>query len=192
MKSCVAIIFLSFCLCGCAALGLDAFFDSGYYNKYGQYVPKRPKFRLKNKKNNVIPNNLDTVNAYCSYFEFEYPTRNKIGSITKGKTYYKFYPNGRCLQFNVFESERLLKKNALSEKSFDPNDGGVDKRYYFSKDGINIKIEHFWKDGYGRYDIEHFYLSQNGDTLVDKSNSLTRRYIRQEIPKHWKKYKVDW
>ena len=179
---------------GCAALGLDSFFDSGYYNKYGQYVPKRPRFKLKNKKNNVIPNNLDTINTYRSYFEFEYPTQDKTANIIKGKEYYKFYPNGRCLRFSVHESDRPYpyKKDVLSEKSFDPHDGGVDKRYYFSKDGINIRIEHFWRDGCGRYDIEKFYLSQNGDTLVDKTNSLTGRYIRQEIPKHWKKYKVDW
>ncbi len=189
MKNYVGFACLFLCFCGCAALGIDTFLDRGHYDEHGQYVPKRPRFKLKNKKNNIFPLYLDTINVYCA--KFNSPT-NSGGIRYNGYEYFKFYGNGKCFNFILIDNDTLYKKRILQEADLNPNSRLAKKCYYFSRDGVAIQIEEFWKADYGAYAVDNFYLSTNGDTLVDKSNSLTKRFIRQEIPKHWKKYKVDW
>ena len=152
-----------FTSCGIQVIG--DFFDMGYIDKNNHYVPKRPRFSLKNKKNNIIPPQLDTVNVYILTNDTLYWRNWNVGNIyysglTVVKTgitverYLKFYPNGRCLYFYFNTKEHPLEiKRELQESDLNPNRkfpvrtynnyNNYNKRYYHSKDGKKIVMERF-------------------------------------------------
>jgi hypothetical protein len=57
IRNIVFIILISFTFVSCSVL------QNGYTNEYGQYVPKIPRFKLKDKQG-VFPELLDTTNIY--------------------------------------------------------------------------------------------------------------------------------
>ncbi len=187
-------IFLSILISSCNVL------EKGFRNDKGQYVPKKPNFKLKNKLNNNIPGNLDTENIYRLYKmyyqeELEYPSsEDRYSGLNKLISYKKFYPNGRCLDVAITAKDELGNPNQLKEFNLDPNNPYCSKEYYHSKDGKEVYNESFvYGEGYGRYLITSFILSKTGDTLTiaDKKGSKTI-YVKEVLPENWKKYKVDW
>ena len=180
------LIFLTVLLVSCIAKGYD--------NKYGMYVPKKPKFKLKNKPFH-FPANLDTINVYKKVYR-EYlgkvdflvednllkTDNDKIKSIS----YLKFYPEGRTPHFMT----RTLPSITLTENDLNPN--FATQGYYFY-DGRKIFIETFvYGEGYGRYIMFNYFLNENGDSLTTYYGNSKTIYIREIIPKNWKKYSVDW
>jgi len=197
----VIVFFITVLLTSCGLLGIHDFFDSGYVNEHNQYVPKQPNFKLKDKRNNQIPTQLDTINLYRLVKKYQggievYPNDkyNDISVENQGLWYIKFYPNGRCLSF--FRSNVFYK---LQENDLNPNNENYSKDYYYSKDGKKIKIESFvYGEGYGMYISFDYFLNEKGDTLTNiyepniPARTSVSIYVKQEIPKEWKKYPVDW
>ena len=174
----------------CSFLGFyrpGGLLDLGYDNEYGQYVPKRPKYKLKDKKGHILLENLDTINIYCRYYYSEYTHSDVIRII-------KFYPEGRFLEIFIFEKNfDKLKKDYLN-----PRDRRADMGYYYSKDGKKGLIEIFEGDNqpglflsYG-YSHRPFSLNSSGDTLSVYINGKYVTYIKEIIPETWEKYPVDW
>jgi len=173
-------------------------FKTGYIDGNQQYVPKTPRFKLKDKKNNIIPYNLDTTNIYKLY-RTDYRGKvhpsidDKYSELNKRKSYLKFYSNGRVLSFSTpfkgdFGDERLLEEGDLN-----PNNPYYSKEYYYSNDGKVIKIEDFvYGEGFGSYIIFDYYISSSGDTLTNFYKDTKEVYIREAIPKNWQKYSPDW
>jgi len=185
-------IFLSIILSSCNVL------EKGYRNDNGQYVPKNPNFKLKDKPNNVIPSNLDTENIYRlnqRYYQGKiHPSPDdKNSSLNKLINYKKFYSNGRCLDVVIKAKDELGNTNQLNEFDLDPNNSYCSKEYYHSKDGKEVFNEIFvYGEGYGRYIIMSVFLNKAGDTLTiaDKKGSKTI-YVKEILPLNWKKYNVD-
>jgi len=47
--------------------------------------------------------------------------------------------------------------------------------------------------GYGTYLSENFILNSRGDTLIfDNKKGYKSIYVKEILPKEWKKYKIDW
>ncbi len=181
-------------------LGINGLFEKGYRNDNGQYVPKNPNFKLKDKPNNHIPSNLDFVNIYRLYQRYyqgklEYPSlENRYSGLNKILSYIKFYPNGRCLDIAILTKDELGNPNQLKEENLDPNNSYCSKEYYHSKDGKEVYKESFvYGEGYGMYSMTSFVLNKTGDTLTiaDKKGSKTI-YVKEILPINWKEYKVDW
>lgn len=174
-------------------------FEKGYRNDNGQYVPKNPNFKLKDKPNNVIPSNLDVENIYKHYQSYYqgkiHPSPDdKYSRLNEITNYIKFYPNGRCLNITIKAKDELGNPNQLKEYNLDPNNTYCSKEYYHSKDGKEVHNESFvYGEGYGMYIITSFVLNKTGDTLTiaDKKGSKTI-YVKEVLPESWKKYKVNW
>ncbi|MCF6348452.1 MAG: hypothetical protein L3J20_09160 [Flavobacteriaceae bacterium] len=183
----------------CNLLGINGLFEKGYRNDNGQYVPKNPNFKLKDKPNNVIPSNLDFVNIYRlhqRYYQGKiHPSPDdKNSRLNSLINYKKFYSNGRCLNVVISAKDELGNPNQLKESNLDPNNTYCSKEYYHSKDGKEVYNERFvYGEGYGMYIITSFVLNKTGDTLTiaDKKGSKTI-YVKEKLPINWKKYKVDW
>ena len=202
-----------FTSCGIQVIG--DFFDMGYINEKNNYVPKRPRFSLKDKKNNIIPPQLDTVNVYILTNDTLRWRRGKLIVVKDAECYLKFYPNGRCLYFYIMTEVHPLEiKRELLESDLNPNTefnsefhypnyNNYNKRYYYSKDGKKIAIERFVQSYIiDRLDVEpkrpyqtdYCFLNATGDTLTikNKYGGIDYIYVRKEIPETWRKYKVDW
>jgi hypothetical protein len=174
--------------------------EKGYRNDNGQYVPKKPNFKLKDKPNNNIPSSLDTENIYRLYKmyyqdELEYPSsKNRYSGLNKLLNYKKFYSNGRCLDVVIPAKDELENPNQLKESDLNSNNSYCSKEYYYSKDGKELYNESFvYGEGYGMYIVTSFVLNKTGDTLTlaDKKGSKTI-YVKEILPANWKKYKADW
>ena len=161
--------------------------DLGYINEYGQYVPKRQKYKLKDKKGHILFENLDTINIYRSHYYNENYHTDLIRFI-------KFYPEGRCLEIFISEKDfdNQLKKDYLNPRSREATIG-----YYYSKDGKKGLIEFFKGDNQpglflsqGGYSHERFFSNSSGDTLFLRQFKI--HYIKETIPETWEKYPVDW
>lgn len=202
----LAIFFFVFIfLQGCGILGLDLWLNGARFNEYRQVVPRKPKFKLKNKPNLIFPKNLDTINIYCLHQKYSngliaYQLNNGVPEcndehkrFTKCdiKSYLKFFSNGRCLELHKhFDSP--FEIHTLKEEDLNPNKHNIDKEYYFSKDGRNIDIEWFFPNAdYKPYHISTYKLSPDGDTLT-LINGWGSVYVREKIPENWRKYRVDW
>jgi len=188
----------------CSLIGIEHWFESGTTDTNGQYVPKRERFKLKDKPNNIIPANLDLVNIYKrvemyhdghmvypinSYFtdNSSYPSLQNI------IVYAKFYPNGRCLSVVIPAKTDNGFANNLKRSDLNPNDSSNSKNYYYSSDGIKIEIETFvYGYGYGNYVILDYFLNENGDTLKMIYENSVDVYVKENLPTDWEKYKVDW
>ena len=87
----------------CSALNLDMPgrpLNKGYIDNELGYVPKRPNYRLKDKKEGVFPADLDTVGIYrrvSSLIDGAEPAWDKYREY-----YLKFYPDGRCVYLRFF------------------------------------------------------------------------------------------
>jgi len=179
-------------------------FEKGYRDDNDQYVPKKPKFKLKDKANNVIPSNLDIENIYRldkMYYDGkqEYPFlpddyRYGDSRFDIGIQYLKFYQNGRCLNFSISSKNSLNDKNKIRETDLNHNNPNYSKEYYHSKDGDEVYIERFvYGEGYGMYSVTSFVLNEAGDTLIfDNHKGSKTIYTKEILPINWKKYNVDW
>lgn len=178
-------------LCILVSVLLGSCIESGYYNKYGIYVPKKPKYRLKDKSF-VFPPQLDTINVY-KYVYLEH--MGKVGFSLKDNiwppyssrriSYMKFYPKGRCIVFSV-DIEKELKEHDL-------NPNYALKGYYVYNIRHEIHTETFgYGQGYGQYLNVKYFLSNTGDTLISDDGYTKRLYIKEKLPDNWKKYPIDW
>jgi|GEM_PF-1409259 len=196
------IILISFT--SCSLIGIEHWFEFGKHDANGQYVPKRERFKLKDKPNNFIPIELDTIGIYkrTEMYDNEhmvYPVNNYYTdnySYTRLKdivVYIKFYSKGRCSSITVPSRNEDGIVYSLQRKDLDPNNSVNNKNYYYSTDGIKIKIETFvYGYGYGNYIILDYFLNERGDTLKMIHDRSVDVYVREKLPKEWEKYKVDW
>lgn len=190
-------------LASCSLLGVEHIFEKGYTNEHGQYVPKRDRFQLKKHAGGGIPENLDTVNIYrlrTMYFDQKktYPlelgeTKNHAwDELNRQQVYIHFYARGRVLLFSIPLKNPDGSPNSLTSTDLNPNNPNYSKAYYRA-DEHTIEIENFvYGEGYGKYIISDFRLSNTGDTLRRKSGRLTEVYVRQLLPEEWESYNVDW
>ncbi len=171
------------------------FLSSGYDNEYGQFVPKHPHYWLKDKKNHKTPKNLDTINIYKQHYTFDqngmelsYPVEFYVNPEVLINLYYlKFYSNGRCASFGT-----TLK--GVDYRDLYPKNSNFTKGYYYSKGDMDICIERFtYGESLGDYIRWKYVVSSEGDTIKRISKNKVRSiYVRELLPKDWKKYPVDW
>lgn len=183
-----------------------SFTKNWYINEYGYYVPKNPKYQLKDKQG-VFPENLDTTNIYKTVKIFEdgeliYPIddiKKEVGNLEVFQTnrlfmYQKFYSNGRILRFSISKYKKNNSNNELNEKDLNPSNSNSSIGYYYSPDGHKILVEIFVYNGFlGKYIIsQNNFINKTGDTII--TYIANRKYInvKQEIPRSWKKYEVHW
>ena len=172
--------------------------QKGYTDHNGQYVPKNPNFKFKVKKSCVFPKNLDTTNIYklTKSFEFGkqvYPSSDPSNIMSNSIYFFKFYKNGRCLGFSITKKDDTGKVNQLKESDLNPNNQYYSKSYYCSEKGQGIKIETFiYGQGFGRYVILDYHLSENGEKLIYQDEHTMEIYQKMKIPSDWKNYSVDW
>ncbi len=189
----------------CLFFGACSVLDNGFVNHNGQYVPKHPKFKLKNKQGNVI-DGIDTLAIYKRaevYYEGKliFPKRNFsknerysfIFEMNQVNAFFKFYNKGRCLMLHIPVKDSLGAYRTLKESDLDPNNEHCSKDYYYSADGKNIQIERFvYGEGKGYYTISNYILNESKDTLTLEHEYLKTIYKKEAIPLNWKRYKVDW
>jgi len=200
IKLVIAFFLISFT--SCSLIGIDHWFESGKEDENGQYVPKRERFKLKDKPNNIIPANLDTINIYKlaeayrkDYMVYPINTYSQESyQWLKGNvSYIKFYPYGRSLSFTIPTKDENGFELNLTRADLNPNNPFSSKDYYYSKDGIKIQIENFiYGEGYGMYVIFDYFLNETGDTLNMVYKNSVDVYVREILPSDWKEYKVDW
>ena len=193
LKKNIILIVFSFIGMGCALL------DSGYINEHQQYVPKRPKFKLKDKKGGVLTS-IDTLSIYRRVemyndgkLVYPLPKEEATGwaiEANRVRVYIKFYKNGRCLIFSIWNDDR----DPLKQEDLNPNKGSNHKSYYYSAEGKNVQTEKFiHAQGTGIYVISDYSISDSGDTLIKSDRWSTTVYKKEAIPMEWhSKYKVDW
>ena len=177
-KSSICIFLLFLLLSGCSIL------DLGYTNENGQYVPKRPHFRLKNKRIR-FPEGLDTVGVYQLLAD---PSGFQEKKGSKYSLYLLFYPNGRLLRIVT------PLNDSLDVECLNPNSTRCSREYWRSIDGKTIQIESFVSaDGFGRYLIFNYVLINSGGGLISVDRDSKRTFKRKTIPPTWRlKYPVDW
>lgn len=199
IRNIVFIILISFTFVSCSVL------QNGYTNEYGEYVPKIPRFKLKDKQG-VFPELLDTTNIYRMVEMYDdgnlvYPKNNFsteerysfIFEMNQAIRYLKFYPNGRCLMFSIPIKDAFGMPNSLKETDLNPNNQHSSKNYYYSPNGKDIQMESFvYGDGQGHYFISHYTLDNSGDTLIMQDKYLKIIYKKETIPTNWNRYKIDW
>lgn len=158
---------------------------TGHLDKYGIYVPNTPNYRLKNIKTDQIPKELDTSNVYkyYGYYDENNILIKETFKETNWSMYKKFNSNGRVFGFGT---------DNLNEKNLDPNYASKDYYVYNDEKKI-IKYETFTNGNGGQYVIIDFKLSKEGDTLtsIGKGKQYIV-YIREKIPKEWKRHKSNW
>lgn len=193
-----ALLFAITGLSSCGLLGISAWLDKGYINQYNQYVPKNPKYDLKDKPGNVIMSDLDTFNVYRVFQRYykgvPHPwPQDKSSDMNKITSYMKFYSNGRCLSFFIPVKNDFGSDNILKESDLNPNSDFYKKGYYHSIDGEIIKVESFVKgESYGVYLTFDYFLGRYGDTLTSIYKESKTVYVREMIPLNWKSYLADW
>ncbi len=190
----------------CLFFGACSVLENGYTNKYGQYIPKNPNFKLKNKQGNVI-DGIDTLAIYRMVEMYDYrgvliyPKSNFsseerysfIYSLNQVNIYVKFYNNGRCLKFSMLIKDAFGMQNKLKEEDLNPNNQYYSKSYYYSPDGKHIQIESFvYGAGNGHYVISNYIFNESKDTLTKQNKYFKMVYKKESIPLNWNKYKVDW
>ena len=182
-------------------------FDKGFTDTNGQYVPKKPNFKLKDKPNNNIPINLDVENIYRLVKLYDrgkliYPKKNLtkeeqysfLRELQMGVQYIKFYPKGRSLYITIEAKDELGNLNQLREDNLNPDNAYCSKEYYHSIDGKEIYKESFvYGEGYGMYSITSFVLNKAGDSIIiDDKKGSKAIYTKEILPINWRKYNVDW
>lgn len=168
----------------------SCFGGRAYYNENNQYVPKNPKFTLKDKPNNKTPKNLAINAVYKMIAMYNnnqqiYPTN--IDSLNQVVLYIKFYENGRCLSFSIPVSE------TLSAKSLNPNTSGYHQHYYYSNTTNSLETESFvYGAGKNHYVITNYKLTDDGSTLTFKDKTTEIIYRKVAIPSNWNRHKASW
>jgi|BioPla2DNA2_1021312.scaffolds.fasta_scaffold19166_5 hypothetical protein len=184
IRNIVFIILISFAFVSCSVL------QNGYTNEYGQYVPKIPRFKLKDKQG-VFPELLDTT---CVYRMVEMYLNGQKEDLNLNKTnelYLKFYSKGRYIKFTVSVIDNFGNSNSINQNDLNPEK--AIKGYYYSPNGKDIQIESFvYGDGQGHYVISHYTLDNSGDTLIMQGKYLKIIYKKETIPTNWNRYKIDW
>lgn len=176
------IIIFSFLFGACSIL------QNGYTNQYGHYVPKNPKFKLKDKRG-VFPIGLDTVNVYKLTEMYLNGKKEDLNPNKVNEVFLKFYSNGRYIRFTVPIKDSLGNPNSI--KNSDLNPKMAEKGYYYSPDGSNIQIEDFvYGDGNGHYVITNYILDE--DKLITQHKYFKEIYERVIIPDSWEKFNADW
>ncbi len=174
------------------------FLNNGFYNEYGQFVPKRPRFKLKDKPQNKIIENIDTVNVFKlskMYYEGKeiYPnrevtTRNYYPEYNT--IYIKFFSNGRVLTMSIPSMDSLGNLNNLNEKDLNPRKSNSFKKYYYGKDLFTFEIESFVRgESIGYYLRSKYMINAKGDTLTREmfEGKGSAIYVKEPLPKHWKR-----
>ncbi|SHH43215.1 hypothetical protein [Wenyingzhuangia marina] len=156
---------------GCLCFYSCSFLSNGKYDDYGRWVPKHPRYRLKDKKGFVFPQQLDPTNIYKleaiydSSYGLVYPndTLKWIGhgfmkEYNKANYYIKFCGNRKLYKI-VKPKDGLEYEEALTEK--DLTFRIANEYYYYCKNGKDVFIESFvHDDGWGGYIIK-----QSGNCL---------------------------
>lgn len=197
----VVVIILCLFFEACAVL------ESGFIDRNGQYVPKRPKYKLKGKQGNVIFD-IDTSSIYKLIGMYDhgnliFPKNNFskderysiVYEINQVNRYLKFYNNGRCLEFSIPTKNNDNTPNFLKMSDLNPNSKrcNYSKNYYYTSDGKNIQIENFvYGAGQGHYVILNYIFSASKDTLTMQGENIKMIYKKEAIPLKWNKYKIDW
>lgn len=187
----IIFILMSFIFVSCSVL------QNGFDDHNGQYVPKRPHYKLKDKQG-VFPVMLDTTSVYKMVEMYDdgvliYPLSNANDGLNSIYNYIKFYKNGRCLRFSIQKFDEKGNPIELVEKDLNPNNQYYTKDYYHSSNGTNIQIERFvYGDGTGHYVISDHTLNTSGDTLIRQDKYIKIIYKKETIPLSWNRYKIDW
>lgn len=155
---------------------------SYHKNEHGIYEPKHPNYSLKDKKDFIFPEKLDTINLYKYHGYYDNGIIvNKIDS--NWGVYNKFCSKGRLYGFG---------SNQLEEKNLNPNFANKEYYFYDKKNDI-IKIESFVIAEGGQYVLLKYKLSDNGDTLTSITDGKKSHvFVREMIPNEWKRYNPDW
>lgn len=158
--------------------------STGHLDNYGIYVPNYPNYSLKDKIKDSIPKELDTFNLYKYYGSY-----NNIALVkdtlddANWHIYKKFSASGRVYGFGT---------DTLSQKNLNPKYSR--KGYYiYNKRKDVIKYEMYTNGNGGQYVVLNFKLSKEGDTLTSiLGKRKSHVYIKEKIPKEWKRYTCDW
>ena len=185
----------------CGLIGIDSFFESGYFNEEHRYVPKHPNYRLKDKKGFIFPSNLDTNHVYklaVAYYlgKQKYPFIPANFNFASDTTYYfhymKFYSDGRVRSFTK-DVVNLGDEYKLQKSDLNPDLVWYSNNYFFCKNGKKIQIESFNRgDGWGTYWRSDYVLNDLGDTLFYIKINDFRVYVLDSISPDWNTYKADW
>ena len=179
---------------GCLCFYSCSFLSNGKYDDYGRWVPKHPRYRLKDKKGFVFPKQLDTTNIYKleaiydSSYGLVYPndTLKWIGhgfmiEYNKRNYYLKFCGNRKL--YRLFKTkDGLGNEVALTQEDFAPKN--VLYSYYYCKNGKDVFIESFvHDDGWGGvYYKAKWELSKSGDTLTQTDFNTHEIYVKVNLP----------
>jgi len=181
----IGLLIFSLLLFSCSLL------EKGFVNSNEQYVPKKPNYSFKDKPNNIILKDLDTVNIY-KLIKLSTGGVDQISKL-EVNSFVKFYNSGRCLFFSISKFDEFNNSRKLKLSDLNPNNKYYNKDYYYSFDGEILKIENFvYGEGYGKYVILDYKLKNNGEILEainEKSNLI---YKKEKIPNDWNKYDIDW
>lgn len=185
-------------LVGCSIL------NNGTFTSNGQFVPKKDRFRLKDKPGFVLQTSLDTINIY-KFTEMyhkgvqvfpenkEYKNNASYSELHATKVYLKFYSNGRCAHISIPSTNELGKENYLKQEDLNTENSYFQKCYYYSTSQENIEIESFvYAEGYGKYIVLEYILNEDGKQLTMIHNKTKIIYTRQFVDTAWRTFKVNW
>lgn len=172
--------------------------STGYDNNFGVYVPKRPRYELKNMKFE-LDSKLDLENIYFNVSFKDSQDKNLVVKNREEWTeeyarklwivYYKFYANGRVSSFSFDPVDKKGKIRSLTNNDLDPNYHSKD---YYITQGDKIVIERFvYGTGYGTYVKKKYNLKINGD-FEYKDQYYSILYSKEKLPSSFIKYEIDW
>lgn len=182
-------------------------FSSGFYNANNQYVPKKPKFQLKDKPGLILPEFLDLENLYqldqkiyrgTVIYPIDSNQENaNFEPLLNTAVYMKFLPDGRCYSFTVPQFDDIGNPIILSKSDIYANNPHVSKQYYFSSDGRVVEIESFVKaEGQGKYIVKKAEFLNTSSQLkisyYDSDKTSFDLYSIVKIPSHWNDQDLDW
>jgi|GEM_PF-3081338 len=153
-----------------------------YKNDRGFFLPKHPHYSLKDKKNFVFPEKLDTANVYKFYGYYKDDILIRDPNYEKWSIYKKFYKKGRAFSFGT---------GKLEEDNLNPKNSAID--YYFYDLSTNLlSYETFVVADGGKYIIIKYEMSADGDSLISIDHGKRSHvYVKILVPSQWKKYKID-
>lgn len=185
----VGIIIIAFCLLSAASCRN---LKRGYFDANTQFVPKNPKFKLKDKETHILPTNLDTTNIYrltkilVGGYEVPFPDSSVY-------VYQQFYTKGRCLEFGIPSTDSLGQPNKLTYEIINPNNPYYKKSYYYSQGGNVFRVENFLKrKRKGRYAISKYFVSDKGETINMMRDNVKYIFEVETLPEEWSTHPVDW
>lgn len=172
-------------------------FERGYVDKNGQYVPKNPKFELKDVFSGEIPGLTDSNIVFV--LDKHIYNGKADQSLTTIQTkqmdirfYIKFYQNGRCIMFSLNADELTDESEVNLITKLDVNKPNCEKGYYtFS--GNTVTTESFvYGEGNGQYIKLKYEIVDGGSKLVLTSGKNASIYIAKPIFKIPNGFYFDW